>query len=180
MCGDWASGMGLAPTPQLWEVPTMSESMSLVGLDVHASQTHAAVLRPVTGELSRAKLRMAPLEVIGFLEGLGGAVRAVYEAGPSGFTLARAGQARGLDVRVVAPGLIPRAPGDRVKTDKRDAERLVRLLAAGELSFRYVPSEADEQFRDLVRGIEDNRGDVMRARHRLSEMVQRRALLYPG
>lgn len=94
----------------------MSESMALVGLDVHASQTHAAVLRPATGELSRAKLRMAPLEVLGFLQRLGGPVRAVYEAGPSGFMLARAAQARGLDVRVVAPGLIPRAPGDRVKT----------------------------------------------------------------
>ena len=89
----------------------MSESMALVGLDVHAAQTHAAVLRPATGELSRARLRMAPLEVLGFLEGLGGQVRAVYEAGPSGFMLARAAQARGLDVRVVAPGLIARAPG---------------------------------------------------------------------
>ena len=158
----------------------MSGSMALVGLDVHASQTHAAVLRPATGELSRAKLRMAPLEVLGFLEGLGGRVRAVYEAGPSGFMLARAGRARGLDVRVVAPGLIPRAPGDRVKTDRRDAERLVRLLAAGELTFSYIPSEADEQFRDLVRGIEDNRGDLMRARHRLSKLLQRRALRYPG
>jgi transposase len=154
--------------------------MSFVGLDVHWSQTHAAVLRPATGELSRARLRMAPLEVLGFLEHLGGPVRAVYEAGPTGFVLARAARERGLDVRVVAPGLIPRAPGDRVKTDRRDAERLVRLLAAGELSFSYVPSEADEQFRDLVRAIEDNRGDLMRARHRLSKMLMRRALRFPG
>jgi transposase len=158
----------------------MSESMALVGLDVHAAQTHAAVLRPVTGELSRAKLRMAPREVLGFLERLGGPVRAVYEAGPTGFGLARAARERGLDVRVVAPGLIPRAPGDRVKTDRRDAERLVRLLAAGELSFSYVPCEADEQFRDLVRAIEDNRGDLMRARHRLSKLLLRRELRFPG
>jgi len=154
--------------------------MALVGLDVHAAQTHAAVLRVDTGELSRAKLRMAPLEVLGFLERLGGPVRAVYEAGPTGFSLARAARARGLDVRVVAPGLIPRAPGDRVKTDRRDAERLVRLLAAGELAFSFVPSEADEQFRDLVRAIEDNRGDLMRARHRLGKMLLRRALRFPG
>lgn len=158
----------------------MSEGTCLVGLDVHASQTTVAVLRPATGELSRARLRMAPLEVLGFLQGLGGPVRAVYEAGSSGFALARAGQAAGIDVRVVAPGLIPRAPGDRVKTDKRDAERLVRLLAAGELAFSYVPSEADEHFRDLVRGIEDNRGDLMRARHRLSKLLARRAIRYPG
>jgi transposase len=156
--------------------------MSLVGLDVHWAQTHAAVLRPATGELSRARLRMTPVEVLGFLErlGEGGPVRAVYEAGPTGFVLARRARERGLDVRVVAPGLIPKAPADRVKTDRRDAERLVRLLAAGELSFSYVPSETDEQFRDLVRAIEDNRGDLMRARHRLSKMLMRRALRFPG
>lgn len=83
-------------------------AMALVGLDVHASQTHAAVLRAATGELSRARLRMAPLEVLGFLLGLGGTVRAVYEVGPTGFGPARAGRERGIDVPVVAPGLIAR------------------------------------------------------------------------
>src|SRR3954470_17004282 len=58
--------MGLSPTPQLWEVPTMQHSMSLVGLDVHASQTHAAILDTATGELRGVKLRMAPAEVVGF------------------------------------------------------------------------------------------------------------------
>jgi hypothetical protein len=62
----------VAPTPELWEVPTMSESVALVGLDVHVSQTHAVVLRAATGELPQAKLGMAPLEVLGFLEPLGG------------------------------------------------------------------------------------------------------------
>ena len=71
-----------------------------------------------------------------FLEELERPVRAVYEAGPTGFALARVAEQRGLDVRVVAPGSIPRAPGDRVKTDRRDAKRLVRLFAAGELSLR--------------------------------------------
>jgi hypothetical protein len=65
----------------------MTKAMSLVGLDVHARQTHAAVLVPETGELSVSKLRMEPVEVVGFLEGLGPGVRAVYEAGPTGFTL---------------------------------------------------------------------------------------------
>jgi transposase len=171
--------MGLSPTPQLWEVPTMQVSMSLVGLDVHASQTQAAILRPSTGELSRTRLRMAPLEVLEFLQGLG-PMRAVYEAGRSGFGLARAARERGLDVRVVAPGLIPRAPGDRVKTDRRDAERLARLLAAGELKYSFVPSEADERFRDLIRAIEDARGDLMRARHRLGKFLLRRGEKFPG
>ena len=58
-------------------------------------------------------------------------------------------------VRRIAPGSIPKAPGNRVKTDRRDAKRLVRLFAAGKLSFAFVPSEADERFRDLVRGIDD-------------------------
>ena len=158
----------------------MQHSMSLVGLDVHASQTHAAILDTATGELRGVRLRMAPGQVVEFLTTLPGPVRAVYEAGPTGFGLARAGVDRGLDVRVVAAGKVPRAAGDRVKTDKRDAERLARLLAAGELRFAYVPSVADEQFRDVIRAIEDCRGDLMRARHRLSKLLLRRELRWPG
>jgi transposase len=153
--------------------------MALVGLDVHQAQTVAAVLDRVTGELDVKRLRGAPGDVVPvFLEQLGRPVRAVYEAGPTGFTLARAATARGLDLRVIAPGSIPRAPGDRVKTDRRDARRLVRLFAAGELSFAWVPSEADERFRDLVRCIDDARKDLMRARHRLSKFLLRCGLRF--
>jgi transposase len=153
--------------------------MSLVGLDVHARQTHAAVLVPDTGELSVSKLRMEPVGVVSFLEGLG-PVHAVYEAGPTGFGLARTARERGLDVRVVAPGSIPKGSGDRVKTDRRDAIRLARLLAAGELSYAFVPTVEDERFRDLVRAIEDVRGDLMRARHRLGKFLLRRGEHYQG
>ena len=157
----------------------MSESMALVGLDVHLAQSVAAVLDPVTGEVRVERLRGEPLRVVpAFLEGLGRPVRAVYEAGPTGFGLARAATAAGLDLRVVAPGSIPRASGDRVKTDRRDAIRIVRLFAAGELSFAFVPSEADERFRDLVRCVEAARGDLMRARHRLSKFLLRRGLRF--
>lgn len=174
-------GIGPAPTPQLWEVPTMSESMALVGLDVHKSQTVAAVLDPVTGELRVERLRGEPERVVPvFLEELDRPVTAIYEAGPTGFVLAREAERRGLDVRVVAPGSIPRAPGDRVKTDRRDAKRLVRLFAAGELGFAFVPSEADERFRDLVRCIDDVRRDLMRARHRLSKFLLRRGVRFVG
>ena len=158
----------------------MAKAMTLVGLDVHARQTHAAVLDPATGELGVSKLRMSPEEVVSFLERLRPPVRAVYEAGPTGFGLARTGREHGIDVRVAAPGSIPKGAGDRVKTDRRDAVRLVRLLAAGELSFAFVPSVADECFRDLVRCIEDARGDLMRARHRLSKFLLRRGERYPG
>jgi transposase len=158
----------------------MSESMALVGLDVHRAQTVAAVLDPVSGELRVERLRGEPAGVVPvFLEELDRPVAAVYEAGPTGFGLVRVAEERGLDVRVVAPGSIPRAPGDRVKTDRRDAKRLVRLFAAGELSFAFVPSEADEHFRDLVRCIEDARKDVMRSRHRLSKFLLRRGLRFP-
>jgi transposase len=155
------------------------KATALVGLDVHARQTHAAMLVPDTGELRVSKLRMAPVDVASFLAGLG-PVLAVYEAGPTGFGLARAARERGIDVRVVAPGSIPKGSGDRVKTDRRDAIRLVRLLAAGELSFAFVPSVADERFRDLVRCIEDVRGDLMRARHRLGKFLLRHGERYPG
>jgi transposase len=154
--------------------------MTLVGLDVHVRQTHAAVLDPATGELGVRRLQMPPEEVMSFLQQLGPAVRAVYEAGPTGFGLARAARDAGIDVRVAAPGSIPKGAGDRVKTDRRDAVRMVRLLAAGELSFAFVPTVEEERFRDLVRCIEDIRSDLMRARHRLSKFLLRRGERYPG
>jgi transposase len=153
----------------------------LVGLDVHARQTHAAVLDADSGEVAVSRLAGAPDPVVvPFLERLPGPVLAVYEAGPTGFALARAAHQAGVDVRVVSPGSIPKGPGDRVKTDRRDAIRLVRLLAAGELSFVFVPSVEDECFRDLVRCIEDIRGDLMRARHRLGRFLARRGERFPG
>jgi transposase len=79
-------------------------------------------------------------------------------------------------VRVCAPGSVPRAPANRTKTDARDAERLARLLAAGDLSFARVPTIDEERFRDLVRAREDLRRDLMRARHRLSKFLLRREL----
>jgi len=158
----------------------MTKVTKFVGLDVHAVQTHAGVLDLDTGELARCRLNGDPLVGLAFIEGLGGDVVAVYEAGPTGFGLARAAADRGLDVRVCAPGLIPRKPSDRVKTDARDAERLARLLAAGELSFVRIPAVDEEQLRDLVRAREDLRGDLNRARQRLSHFLRRRSLRFEG
>ena len=114
----------------------MAQSMSLVGLDVHASQTHAAILDLSTGELRGVRLRMAPRGVVEFFATLPGPVRAVYEAGPTRFGLAR-GAERGIDVRVVWPRARSRARrviGSRPTS--RDAERLARLLAAGRAALR--------------------------------------------
>jgi len=160
-------------------VLTLAEATRWVGLDVHAAQTTVAVLDKDSGELTRAKLRGSPEKVVvEFLAGFDGRVIAVYEAGPTGMKLARAARERGIDTRVCAPGLIPRKPTDRIKTDARDAERLVRQLAAGGLSFVRVPSEEEEALRDLVRAREDARQDLSRARHRLSKMLLRRGLRY--
>jgi transposase len=151
----------------------VSEAIRWVGLDVHASQTTVAVIEKDSGELSRARLRGAPCAVLEFLAGFDGRVIAVYEAGPTGMGLARDAIARGIDMRVCAPGLIPRKATDRVKTDQRDAEILARQLAAGALSFVRVPTPAEEALRDLVRAREAVRQDLTRARHRLSKFLLR-------
>jgi transposase len=106
----------------------------------------------------------------------------VYEAGPTGYGLARRARAEGIEIAVCAPGRTERRPGDRIKTDKRDAIRLARLLAAGELSLVTLPSVEHEQLRDLVRCREDIRVDLMRARHRLGKFLLRREIYYdrPG
>jgi len=151
-----------------------------VGLDVHAARAVACVVDGESGEMTIHRLPGATTGMVGFCVGVPAPVRVAYEAGPTGFGLARAAREHGVMVEVVAPGSIPKGPGDRVKTDRRDAVRLVRLLAAGELRFAFVPSVADESFRDLVRAIDDVRGDLMRARHRLSKFLLRRGERYPA
>jgi transposase len=91
------------------------KARTLVGLDVHAGQTHAAIVHRGSGEVAVSKLRMAPEGVVAFLERLGPGVLAVYDAGPTGFGLARNGRERGIDMRVVAPGSIPKGSGSGSK-----------------------------------------------------------------
>jgi transposase len=148
--------------------------------DVHVSGVVAATLERDSGELRVQRLGGRSDEVAAFAGRLPGPVRATYEAGPTGFVLARKLQAVGVECVVCAPGLIPRGASDRVKTDRRDAERLVRLLAAGELHPVAVPSLAEEALRDLVRAREDLRGDLMRARHRLAKLLLRHEVRFDG
>lgn len=104
------------------------------------------------GEVFRAQFAASPMAAIEWMQTLPGEVRAVYEAGPTGFGLARAARAAGLEVMVCWPGAIPRQPGDQVKTDARDALKLARLHAAGQLRAVLVPALEVEALRDLVRG----------------------------
>src|SRR3954467_7660640 len=168
------------PGPRSWGVPTMGQARTFVALDVHVSATVAAIIDRDSGELRRQRLSGRGSEVCEFVAALPGPVRATYEAGPTGFVLARRLVAAGVDCLVCAPGLIPRGPSDRVKTDQRDAERLVRLLVAGELHRVTVPTIEEEALRDLVRAREDLRGDLMRARHRLAKLLLRHDIRFDG
>jgi transposase len=161
-------------------VPTVVQAKTFVALDVHVSGTVAAMIDRDSGELCRQRLSGRVSEVADFVAGLAGPVCATYEAGPAGFALARRLGAAGVDCLVCAPGLIPRGPSDRVKTDQRDAERLVRLLIAGELRAVAVPSVEAESLRDLVRAREDLRGDLMSARHRVSKLLLRHDVRFEG
>jgi hypothetical protein len=128
----------------------MTGTMTWVGLDVHARSTHAAAIDRESGELTRARFGAGAEPVVAWLQALP-PVHACYEAGPTGYALYRAAEAAGLRVQVVAPSKTPRAAADRVKTDRKDAELLVRLLLAGSLAAVAVPPASFEAARDLAR-----------------------------
>jgi transposase len=104
----------------------------------------------------------------------------VYEAGPCGYWLYRYLTNNGYDCWVVAPSLIPHKPGDRVKTDRRDAMQLARLARSGDLTVVYVPKVADEAIRDLTRAREDTRRDLQSAKFRLKAFLLRHDIRYTG
>lgn len=156
----------------------MTKVRTWAGLDVHAAKTVACLVDAHTGEMTVARLPATTGELVAFLTGLPGPTRAAYEAGPTGFALARALTVAGVDCVVAAPGKIERPSADRVKTDQRDAERLVRLLMIDALVPVRVPTGEEEAIRDLVRAREDLRGDLMRARHRLSKLLLRHDVRY--
>jgi transposase len=156
----------------------MAKARTLVGLDVHATKIVAAVLDAETGELQWFRVSGDVAEAAGLCAGLPRPVRAAYEAGPTGYGLARELGRRGVECVVAAPSKIPRAAGDRVKTDRRDAEHLVRLLLAGKLHPVRVPGPAEDAVRDLVRAREAVRVDLMRCRHRLSKLLLRHGVRF--
>ena len=156
----------------------MAKARTVVGLDVHAAKVVAAVLDVETGELQFFGMEMDVGRVAGFCAALPGSVRAAYEAGPTGYGLAREFAKRRVDCVVAAPSKIPRGSGERVKTDRRDAELLARLLVAGKLHAVRVPGDEEEALRDLVRARDGVRQDLMRCRHRLSKLLLRRGIRF--
>jgi transposase len=156
----------------------MAKVRSWVGLDVHARSVVAVTIDGESGELRSCRLSGRTGEVVEFCCSLPGPTRVAYEAGPTGYGLARALHAAGAGCVVAAPGKIERPAGDKVKTDLRDAERVLRLLMIDGLHPVRVPSGQEEALRDVVRAREAVRGDLMRARQRLSKLLLRHDVVY--
>ena len=130
-----------------------------IGLDVHARSVVGCALDGETGEIHRRTLTPDHGDILAWIRSLPGPVGVTYEAGPTGFGLARFLLAADVDCVVAAPSKLQRPVGDRVKTDKNDALHLARLLHLGEIVSVAIPDVATEAARDLVRAREDVRGE---------------------
>jgi transposase len=153
----------------------MLKSTTIIAFDQHAATTVAAVLLPAHRTPAIHPLTSDVTTIVRFVLRVQrqGAVSCCYEAGPCGFELQRALTTKGIPCEVIAPALIPRRPGDRIKTDRRDAGHLAVLYRAGALTAIHIPTEQEEAARDLLRCREDIRADLLRARHRLSKFLLR-------
>jgi transposase len=163
----------------------MEKNITFVGLDAHKSGISVAMLLPgqplpVTWDIPndpaavRRMVRRIEREAPG-------EVRTCYEAGPLGYALQRQIVEAGCaSCMVIAPSLIPRKPGERIKTDRRDARKLAELFRAGLLTDVQPPTLEDEAVRDLCRAREDAKEDQTRCRHRLGKMLLRKGLIFTG
>jgi transposase len=161
---------------------TLSQSRGPIhlGLDVHKDSITAGLLpaRASAPVLSRIASDDASVRALLAKCGKASDVRVCYEAGPTGFTLARTLSSWGVSCEVVAPSRIPKAPGDRVKTDRRDAASLAVLHRAGLLTPVHVPDPAVEAVRDLARARTDLDDDLKRVRRRLLSFLLRHGHVY--
>lgn len=162
----------------------MGEVITYVGIDAHKKDLFVAMLigrdqTPVTWQLANEPNAVRRL-VRKLEREAPGAIRIFYEAGPCGYALQRQLTTARVSCDVVAPALIPRKPGERVKTNRRDARKLVELGRAGLLTAVQPPTPEDEAVRDLARARDDAREDLQRCRHRLGKLLLRRGLHYHG
>ena len=161
----------------------MKDTLKFVGLDVSKEKIAVAV-----AEEGREEPRYyglipnTPEAIRKLVKKLGNpdVLRMCYEAGPTGYPLYRQLISLGVHCEVIAPSLIPKRAGDRIKTDRRDAIRLAQLYRAGELTSIYVPTKEDEALRDLVRAREDAKEDELRTKHRLTKFLLRHNIHPPS
>lgn len=152
-----------------------------IGLDVHARSVRAAVIDTETGEVIERTISPRAEHVVAFVDEVAighGPVMVTYEAGPTGYPLARAILAAGHGCQVAAPSKLLRPVGDRVKTDAKDALLIARLARLDEITPVRIPTESQESARDLVRARDDARRELMAARHRLSKLLLRHGQVY--
>ncbi len=162
----------------------MNEPITYVGIDAHKRELHVAMLVGTTTTPVTWTVRNEPRAVDRLRRKLERAspdsIECCYEAGPCGYALQRRLQRGRLRCQVIAPALVPRKPGERIKTDRRDARKLAELHRAGLLTEVCPPTEAEEAVRDLCRARDDAREDRQRCRQRLGKLLLRRGLHYPG
>ena len=162
----------------------MNQNILFIGMDVHKESIEIAIAEGDTTEVRRygriGGTHDAMRKTLRKLVSLGKSLHFCYEAGPCGYELYRYLVSEGHDCWVVAPSLIPKKPGDKVKTDKRDAIQLARLFRAGELTPVYVPNREDEAMRDLSRAREDAMLIQESARQRLKSFLLRHDIRYQG
>jgi len=162
----------------------MKQVTTSVGIDAHKKDLFVAMLigaatTPVTWQLANEP--GAVRRMVRKLErDAPGPVQVFYEAGPCGYALQRQMITDRITCDVIAPALMPRKPGERVKTNRRDARKLAELGRAGLLTVVQPPTPADEAVRDLARARDDAREDLQRCRHRLGKLLLRRGLHYTG
>ena len=159
----------------------MGERIRYVGLDVSKATIQVAVADTDGTVTEYGSIDNDPGAVRRLVKTLGREAKLVsaYEAGPTGYPLHRQLVQLGVQNMVIAPSLMPKRPGDRIKTDRRDAIQLARLLRSGDLTPVWIPDEAQESLRDLVRARDDARVDHLRARHRLSKFLLRQGITAP-
>lgn len=158
----------------------MSKSNTFVGLDVHKHSIQVAMLLPGREDYLEWSSGTLPKEIRRLISRLKkeavGDLHVCYEAGPCGYVLQHQVQTAGVLCDVIAPSLTPKKPGDRIKTDRRDARKLAKYLRGGDLTVVHPPTRDEEAVRDVCRARDDAREDLQSARHRLQKLLLRRGL----